>query len=121
MEERAWGYELQLDLIECNPDTIRDGEAIARYARRICTEIGMTPYGDPEVIRFGKDPKVSGYSLNQFIEESNITAHFIEAVNGACINIFSCLPFNAETAAVFTAGFFGGTIRDRCFRTRLVL
>jgi hypothetical protein len=58
--------------------------------------------------RFG-DGELEGWSAMQFIETSSITIHADE-VSGRCfIDVFSCLPFDAEIAAAVALEHFGGT------------
>jgi len=103
----AWGYELIIDLYDCNPEKIRNAETIKQYVIELCdVVINMTRYGEPMLVRFGKDPTVTGYSLCQFIEESNITAHFIESTNSIALNIFSCKSFDLFAALAFTQEYF---------------
>ena len=118
-EAEGWGYELQLDLRGCDHALISDGDFIAGWVADLCQLIGMTPYGSPLLVRFGKDPKVSGYSLCQFIEESNISGHFIEGVDAAAINIFSCKPFDVGAAKAFTARSFGAIEAKSTWTVRL--
>ena len=61
----------------------------------------MKAYGDPIVVDFGEDPKVSGFSAMQLIETSDITAHFSNKTNRAYIDVFSCKPFYPYKTAEF--------------------
>lgn len=107
ISDSTFGMELVLDLVDCDPETIRSGEKIAQYTRQLCDVIAMKAYGEPFVERFGlAEPKTAGYSLVQLIETSSITGHFSEAWNKAYINIFSCRSFDTDRAASFTKEFF---------------
>lgn len=97
-ETGIWGYSLHLNLAGCNPEKIRDGEFLKKFFLDLCAHIKMTPYGEPQVIYFGKDPFVSGYSVNLFLEESNITGHFVEQTNRVFIDVFSCCEFSSKDA-----------------------
>lgn len=101
----SWGLSTAVDLIGCNPETIRDPEAIGRYIRELVQVIDMVPYGPCIVERFGHDDK-EGYSAVQLIETSCITAHFAEDTNKAYIDIFSCKEYDPEVAALFSMEFF---------------
>ena len=90
-----WGWSLSISLSGCNPDKIRNGEWIATTFEETVKEIGMTPYGKTAMVHFGKDPKVTGWSANIFLEESNMTGHFVEGDNSAHIDIFSCKTFDS--------------------------
>jgi S-adenosylmethionine/arginine decarboxylase-like enzyme len=109
--EHPWGLEASIDLFWCNPDSIRDPEKIAAFAVALCDFIHMHRYGEPLIVHFGKEEYLSGYTLVQLIETSNITAHFIdhptpEQGNAGCLNIFSCAWFSPHTAAAFCQEWF---------------
>lgn len=104
----SFGWELILDLYECDPESISSEATIQRYAREICDVIDMMPYGEPITPYFGeKHEHTKGYSLLQFIETSSITGHFSEMTGAAYINIFSCKKYDLEKAEKFTKDFFG--------------
>jgi S-adenosylmethionine decarboxylase len=103
----AFGMELVLDLVGCDPATIRSKERLVAYARELCRVVDMTPYGAPFVERFGEDgTKTAGYSLVQLIETSSITGHFSEQSDRAYLNVFSCKHFDPRAATEFTQRFF---------------
>jgi spermidine synthase len=115
----TFGWELQLDLYDCDPERISSEQAIQDYARKLCQVIEMTPYGQPQTPYFGENAEhTKGYSLLQFIETSSITGHFSEGTGGAYLNIFSCKAFDAETAKRFSAAFFGAKRVVAKFTTR---
>ncbi|MBW1667984.1 MAG: S-adenosylmethionine decarboxylase [Deltaproteobacteria bacterium] len=90
-----WGLLTSLDLYECNPDIIRD-----------CELLDMKPFGECQVVHFGQDERVAGYSMIQLIETSLISGHFANLTNAAYIDIFSCKPYDPEQVADFTKAFF---------------
>ncbi len=106
MKSTFWGMELSLDLYHCNPKYIRDEKKIKRFVIELCELIDMKRFGEPLIIRFGREPRVAGISMIQLIETSNISAHFADATNAAYINIFSCKEFNPTVAADFCKRFF---------------
>jgi S-adenosylmethionine/arginine decarboxylase-like enzyme len=110
--EGAWGLLTSLDLEGCNPDTIRDPEAIRRYVVELCKLIDMKRFGDTHVVHFGEDERVAGYSMFQLIETSCISAHFANDSNTSYIDIFSCKSYDPKVASEFTKNFFqGGKMR----------
>jgi len=111
-ERGAWGLLTSLDIHDCNGDTIRDPEAIRRFVIELCERIDMKRFGEPQIIDFGEDPRVSGYSLTQLIETSLISAHFANASNTVYLDIFSCKFYDPDEAARFCAEFFGGRIAN---------
>lgn len=105
-EKEPWGILTSLDLYDCDPDIIRSSEDIKRYVRELCDLIKMRPFGECQVVHFGKDKRVEGYSMVQLIETSLISGHFANLTNSAYIDIFSCKPYDPEGAAEFTKHFF---------------
>jgi S-adenosylmethionine/arginine decarboxylase-like enzyme len=70
---------------------------LAKWVSDLVKEIDMVAYGDPQIIHFGKnDPKLAGWTVLQFIETSNITAHFCDAEGDAYIDVFSCKYFDKD-------------------------
>jgi S-adenosylmethionine/arginine decarboxylase-like enzyme len=107
-EASIFGWELIMDLYECDRESISTEEVIQRYAEEICRVIDMKPFGDPLTPYFGETQEhTKGFSLLQFIETSSITGHFSENTGAAYINIFSCKQYDFEKAEQFTKRFFG--------------
>jgi S-adenosylmethionine decarboxylase len=71
-EAIPWGVLTSLDIYDCNPEIIRDAEKIKKYVIGLCDLIGMKRFGDCQVVHFGKDERVEGHSVVQFIETSLI-------------------------------------------------
>ena len=104
----TFGWELILDLYDCDPLKISTESEIQRFARELCVVIDMKPYGEPQTPFFGEmQEHTKGYSLLQFIETSSIVGHFSEGTGAAYLNIFSCKPYDAERAEAFAREFFG--------------
>jgi S-adenosylmethionine/arginine decarboxylase-like enzyme len=101
-----WGLLTSLDLYGCNPETIRDSEKIRQYVMELCELIGMKRFGECQVVHFGQDERIAGYSMVQLIETSLISGHFANLTNAAYIDIFSCKPYEPEQVAQFTHEFF---------------
>ncbi len=111
-KEGAWGLLSSIDLEDCNPELIRDAAAIRQYVTELCDLIEMKRFGECQVVHFGEDEKVAGYSMVQLIETSCISAHFANVNNRSYIDIFSCKAYDPQVAAEFTKKFFqGGTMR----------
>ena len=106
-QKLPWGLEASIDLFACNPTTIRDPDKIHAFAVALCDFIQMRRYGDPWIVHFGQEERVSGYTLIQLIETSNICSHFIEQGNAGCLTIFSCAYFPPYAAARFCQEWFG--------------
>lgn len=107
--EQPWGLSCSIDIYDCNPETIRDADAIRRFVAQLCTLIRMRPFGETRVVHFGQDERVAGYSMTQLIETSLISGHFANQTNTAYLDIFSCTPYEPETVSSFARQFFGGS------------
>ena len=105
-EAAPWGVLTSLDIYDCNPKIIRDPDRIKQYVIELCDLIGMKRFGDCQVVHFGKDDRVEGYSAVQFIETSLISGHFSNLTNAAYIDIFSCKPYEPDRTARFSKEFF---------------
>jgi len=102
-----WGILTSLDLYGCDPKIIRDPEEIKKYVIKLCEMLGVRRFGDCQVVHFGKDERVEGYSMVQLIETSLISGHFANMTNAVYIDIFSCKSYDSEQAALFSRDFFG--------------
>lgn len=108
MEKKVFGFELVIDLSDCDPHVMSSKKKLAEYVDKLCKLIDMKKYGKVQLPYFGLDkPQTKGYSLLQFIETSSITGHFSEYWQKSYINIFSCKPYDHKLAAKFTKEFFG--------------
>lgn len=102
----AWGLLTSVDLYGCNPKTIRDAAAIKRYVDELCELIEMKQFGETQIVNFGEDEKVTGFSIVQLIETSLISGHFANKTNNAYIDIFSCKYYEPSVVVEFTKEFF---------------
>lgn len=105
-EKNAWGLLTSIDLSECNPELIRDAKKIREYIIMLCELIDMKRFGEAQVVHFGGNERIAGYSMTQLIETSLISGHFSNSTNSAYIDIFSCKFYEPEVAVEFTKNFF---------------
>ncbi|TSC95941.1 MAG: S-adenosylmethionine decarboxylase-like protein [Parcubacteria group bacterium Athens1014_10] len=106
-KEKVFGYELLLDLYQCNSETIRSVKKLQEFVDSLCKLLKMKKYGETFLPYFGLNKiHTAGYSLLQFIETSSITGHFSENHNKCYINIFSCKKYNEKKTEKFAADFF---------------
>jgi len=116
-KEITFGWELVLDLYDCDLGVISSKKKIKEYALALCNLLKMAPYGKAWIPYFGLNkPHTKGYSLLQFIETSSVTGHFSEHKRAVYLNIFSCRPYDARKAKEFSKKFFGA----KRVRARLV-
>lgn len=107
MKKTVFGYELVMDLFDCDEKAISSKKKLQEYTDRLCKLIKMKKYGKTLLPYFGeKIPHTKGYSLVQLIETSSVTGHFSEYWKTAYINIFSCKKYNQDIAKKFTREFF---------------
>jgi S-adenosylmethionine decarboxylase len=104
----AWGILSSVDIHDCDPHMIRDAATIKEFVIQLCDLIEMKRFGEPQIIHFGEDERVAGYSMTQLIETSLISAHFANQTNNVYLDIFSCKFYEPETAAEFAKKFFKG-------------
>jgi S-adenosylmethionine/arginine decarboxylase-like enzyme len=102
----AWGLEASINLYGCNPEIIRDSDLIKEWIIQLCDLIDMKRFGESEVVHFGEDEKIAGYSALQLIETSLVSAHFANQTNAAYINIFSCKEFDPKIVEDFCWAYF---------------
>lgn len=84
-----WGLSTHVDIKGCDPELIKSKAAIQDYVIQLCKLIEMNRFGDVQIVHFGEDEKVAGYSMIQLIETSLISGHFANHSNAAYIDIFS--------------------------------
>lgn len=106
--QKAWGILTSLDIHKCDPQIIRDPKKIKDFVIRLCNRIEMKRFGEPQIINFGEDERVSGYSLTQLIETSLISAHFANQTNAVYLDIFSCKYYDPNDVSTFSKDFFKG-------------
>jgi S-adenosylmethionine/arginine decarboxylase-like enzyme len=113
MEEAArrnvWGIASAIDIYDCSPAKIRDAEEIRRFVVELCDLIEMKRFGETQVVHFGEDERVAGYSMVQLIETSLISAHFANQSNAAYLDVFSCKPYDPQVVGNFAREFFKGS------------
>ena len=105
----AWGVACSFDIYDCDPETIRDAEAIRNFVYELCELIEMKRFGECVVVNFGEDERVAGFSMTQLIETSLISAHFANASNTTYLDVFSCKAYDPAVVEEFALKFFGGS------------
>lgn len=104
----VWGILSSIDIYNCNPATIRNADEIRRFVVELCEIIDMKRFGETQVVHFGEDEKVAGFSMVQLIETSLISAHFANLTNTVYLDVFSCKLYDPEKVRAFAEKFFGG-------------
>lgn len=103
---RPWGILSCIDLYECNPELIRSETKIRQFVVELCDLIEMKRFGDTQVVHFGEEERVSGYSMTQLIETSLISAHFANLSSTTYLDVFSCKAYEPQKVVEFAKAFF---------------
>jgi len=103
-----WGLSSCIDLYDCDLGLMKDEDAIRNFVLQLCDRIKMKRYGETQVVHFGDDPRVNGFSMTQLIETSLISAHFAEASCAIYLDVFSCAPYDPKDTAEFALKYFKG-------------
>ena len=106
--KNVWGVAASIDIYECDPALIRSAEHIRQFVRELCELIEMKRFGETQIVHFGEDARVAGFSMVQLIETSLISAHFANQTNATYLDVFSCKPYDPEVVRKFACEFFGG-------------
>ena len=104
----VWGVAASIDIYECDPAKIRDAEVIRRFVLELCDLIDMKRFGEMQIVNFGEEERVAGYSMVQLIETSLISAHFANLTNAMYLDVFSCKPYDPDVVRAFAQDYFGG-------------
>jgi S-adenosylmethionine/arginine decarboxylase-like enzyme len=105
-EVEYWGVSSCINLYDCNLALMQNADAIREFVVLLCDRIKMRRYGETQVVFFGDEPRVQGFSMTQLIETSLISAHFADASRAIYLDVFSCAPYDPEDAARFAADYF---------------
>ena len=101
-----WGLLTCIDLYNCDPEIIRDAQKIRQFVVELCDLIEMKRFGETQVVHFGEDERVAGYSMTQLIETSLISAHFANQTNTTYLDVFSCKTYDPQAVVDFAKRFF---------------
>ena len=101
-----WGLSSSIDLYGCDLGLMQNADAIRDFVGQLCERIKMRRYGETQVVYFGDDPRVTGFSMTQLIETSLISAHFADASCAIYLDVFSCAPYDPEEVVRFASDFF---------------
>lgn len=97
----SYGPHLVGDLRGTNPELAVDGAFIYEFLNSLCSVIGLEPMGSPHLDWYtGEHDEWAGFSATLHIQTSHITLHAFE-FGYLFIDIFSCKPFDQNTAIQF--------------------
>lgn len=101
-----WGVSTSIDLYACDLALMQNKAAIQEFVKILCDRIQMRRYGETQVVFFGDDPRVQGFSMTQLIETSLISAHFADASRAIYLDVFSCAPYDPQAVAEYAQSYF---------------
>lgn len=105
-EPEPWGLHSCIDLYECDGEIIRSAEKIRQFVIELCDLIDMKRFGETQIVHFGEDERVAGFSMTQLIETSLISAHFANQSNTTYLDVFSCKQYDPDAVVKFANKFF---------------
>ncbi len=106
--KNPWGVLTSVDIYKSDPDIIRNAKSIEQFVYQLCDLIDMKRFGECQIVHFGQDKKVEGFSMTQLIETSLISGHFANASNTVYLDVFSCKFYEPREIAEFATSFFKG-------------
>lgn len=101
-----WGVSSSIDLYDCDLTLMQNADAIREFVKILCDRIKMRRYGETQVVFFGDEPRVQGFSMTQLIETSLVSAHFADGSRAIYLDVFSCAPYDPQDTAKFAADYF---------------
>ena len=106
--KEPYGWETQIDLYDCDLETIQSEEKLIDFAYQLVALIDMKIYGIPVAPYFGTNcEKTAGRSLFTFLETSNLCMHLSDSRKSAYLTLFSCKIYDPEIVRDFSMKFFG--------------
>lgn len=104
----GFGPHLMLDGRQCDPARLGDMAHIWRVLDALPDVIGMTKITQPHVFPYsGLRPEDAGVTGVVVIAESHITIHTFTEKDYIFCDVFSCRPFDVETAVAYLVAAFG--------------
>lgn len=105
IEKERFGMVTMIDAKSCN-DYVKDENKIHSFVLSLCDIIDMKRFGNCEIVHFGNEIRVSGYTAVQKIETSLISGHFVDGSQDAYIDVFSCKCYDPYNVREFVKMFF---------------
>lgn len=117
---KAFGYELLLDLYDCNPGACDDLSLCYKFLDEIVEYLGMRKQAPPNI--FYTDGKLfpdkAGLSGWAPLVDSSIVIHTLSPKNFISIDIYCCNKFDIDKAKAFVRQFFSPKRMDEQYVLR---
>jgi len=125
MSDKAYGWELVMDLKDANPERFNRKD-LKKYLIALCDDVidmkreRLCWWDDHKVPEEERQTEAhtKGTSLVQFILTSTIVIHTLDDLKQVFVNIFSCKEFDPEKALRFTMFWFQAQAADATLLTR---
>lgn len=106
--QKAFGYELLLDLYDCTPGACDDLALCYKFLDEIVGYLGLEKQAPPNIFytdatRFPDKAGLSGWAP---LVESSIVIHTLSVKNYISIDIYCCREFDTNLAKSFVCKFF---------------
>ena len=105
----CWGITTLIDLYGCDVNEFKSEIGINVYITDLIKLIDMKKFGELDLVHFGTNKKVEGYTAIQKIETSSIVCHFANQSGYADIIIDSCKPYSSKKAVHFSKKYFSAS------------
>lgn len=117
--QKAFGYELLLDLYDCTPGACDDLALCYKFLDEIVDFLGLEKQAPPNIFftdakRFPDKAGLSGWAP---LVESSIVIHTLSVKNYISVDIYCCREFDNDKAKSFVCKFFS----PKCMEAQLVL
>lgn len=106
--QKAFGYELLLDLYDCAPGVCDDLALCYKFLDEIVSYLGLEKQAPPSIFftdakRFPDKAGLSGWAP---LVESSVVIHTLSVKNYISIDIYCCREFDSGLAREFCCKFF---------------
>ena len=107
-QDKAFGYQLLLDLYDCKPGVCDDLSLCYQYLDDTVDQLGMEKQAPPSIFRSDEKrfPDKAGLSGWAPLIESSLVIHTLSPKNFISIDIYCCLSFDVEKAKEVCRKFF---------------
>lgn len=118
--DKAFGYQLLLDLYDCKPGACDDLALCYKFLDEIVEYLGMEKQAPPNIFftdeeRFFDKAGLSGWVP---LVESSVVIHTLSLKNYISIDIYCCKKFDINKAKSFVCRFFSPKRMDEQFFLR---
>jgi len=119
-KETAFGFELLLDLYDCQAGACDDLNLCYRFLDEIVGYLGMEKQAPPNIFRTPDErfPDKAGLSGWAPLVESSVVIHTLPPKNFISIDIYCCKEFDINKAKLFCRRFFSPKRMDEQFILR---